>query len=75
MSDDTTQNGDAKDLVVTRIFDAPVERVWKAWSEPEAVREWWGPTGFRHPWSKRSTRWRRALRTPRRIRGHAMGVG
>lgn|SRR5262249_39761426 len=38
-----------KDLVVTRIFDAPVERVWKAWSDPEHVKRWWGPNGFTSP--------------------------
>ena len=38
-----------RDLVVTRVFDAPVERVWKAWVEPEMVKQWWGPTGFTCP--------------------------
>lgn len=33
-------------VVVTRVFDAPVEQVWKAWSEPEYVKQWWGPIGF-----------------------------
>jgi len=35
-----------RDLIVTRVFDAPVEQVWKAWADPEYVMEWWGPTGF-----------------------------
>ena len=38
-----------RDLVVTRVFDAPVEQVWRAWSDPEYVRQWWGPTGFTCP--------------------------
>jgi len=38
-----------RDLVVTRLFDVPVEQVWKAWSEPEHVKRWWGPTGFTCP--------------------------
>jgi uncharacterized protein YndB with AHSA1/START domain len=38
-----------RDLIVTRIFEAPVEQVWKAWVEPEMVRQWWGPTGFTCP--------------------------
>lgn len=38
-----------RDLVVTRIFDASVEEVWKAWVEPELVKQWWGPTGFTCP--------------------------
>jgi len=37
------------DVVVTRIFDAPVEEVWKAWSDSGKVMRWWGPTGFTAP--------------------------
>jgi uncharacterized protein YndB with AHSA1/START domain len=42
-------SGDPRDLVVTRVFDAPVEQVWRAWSDPEQVKRWWGPTGFTCP--------------------------
>jgi uncharacterized protein YndB with AHSA1/START domain len=38
-----------RNVVVTRIFDAPVEQVWKAWSDSEQVRRWWGPRGFTSP--------------------------
>jgi uncharacterized protein YndB with AHSA1/START domain len=38
-----------RDLVVTRVFDVPVGQVWKAWTDPEQVRCWWGPTGFTCP--------------------------
>ena len=38
-----------RDLVITRIFDAPREAVWKAWTDPEQVRRWWGPKGFTAP--------------------------
>ena len=38
-----------KNLVVTRVFDAPLEQVWKAWSDPEYVMQWWGPEGFTSP--------------------------
>jgi uncharacterized protein YndB with AHSA1/START domain len=38
-----------QDLVLTRVFDAPLEAVWKAWTEPEQVMKWWGPTGFTSP--------------------------
>jgi uncharacterized protein YndB with AHSA1/START domain len=34
---------------VRREFDAPVERVWRAWTEPDDLRRWWGPTGFECP--------------------------
>jgi uncharacterized protein YndB with AHSA1/START domain len=38
-----------RDVSVTRVFDAPVELVWKAWTDPEYVKQWWGPTGFTCP--------------------------
>ena len=37
------------DVVVTRVLDAPVEEAWTAWTEPERVMRWWGPTGFSSP--------------------------
>ena len=36
-------------MVVTRIFDAPRELVWKAWTDPKYVMQWWGPKGFTAP--------------------------
>ena len=36
-------------LVVTRVFDAPIEQVWNAWKDPELVKRWWGPDGFTAP--------------------------
>src|SRR6185436_20312685 len=41
--------GEKRDLVITRMFDAPVELVWKAWTEPEYVMRWWGPKNFTSP--------------------------
>jgi len=38
-----------RDLVVTRVFDAPLVRVWNAWTDPEQVMKWWGPNGFTSP--------------------------
>lgn len=37
------------ELVITRFFDAPRERVWKAWTEPEHMMKWWGPKNFTAP--------------------------
>ena len=44
----TSSMAESKDreLVFTRVFDAPRELVWKAWTEPEHVSQWWGPRGF-----------------------------
>ncbi len=36
-------------LVVTRVFDAPRQLVWKAWTDPQYVMQWWGPKGFTAP--------------------------
>ena len=40
-------NADPKnaDFVISRVFDAPRELVWKAFTEPERMKEWWGPKG------------------------------
>ena len=37
---------DNKDFVISRVFDAPRDLVWKAFSEPARMKEWWGPKGF-----------------------------
>ena len=39
----------AQPLIITRTFEAPRERVWKAWTEPERLKRWWGPKGFTAP--------------------------
>ncbi len=49
MSDDPSKK---QNLVITRTFDAPLEAVWKAWSDAEQVKKWWGPTGFTCPSAK-----------------------
>src|SRR5262249_17479359 len=36
-------------VVITRIFDAPRELVFKAWTDPVHVARWWGPKGFTNP--------------------------
>jgi uncharacterized protein YndB with AHSA1/START domain len=38
-----THDRNKQDLVFTRIFDAPVALVWRAWVDPEMVKQWWGP--------------------------------
>jgi len=38
-----------RELVIERVFDAPRELVWKAWTEPERVMRWWGPKGYTSP--------------------------
>lgn len=38
-----------EELVITYVFDAPRDRVFKAWTECEQVMRWWGPRGFTTP--------------------------
>jgi uncharacterized protein YndB with AHSA1/START domain len=33
-------------IIITRVYDAPVQAVWDAWTDPEQVAQWWGPRGF-----------------------------
>jgi uncharacterized protein YndB with AHSA1/START domain len=36
-------------LVIERVIDAPREQVWKAWTEPDEIKKWWGPKDFTAP--------------------------
>src|SRR5713226_3337591 len=40
---------DARTVVITRVFDAPRELVWKAWTDPKHLAQWWGPKAFTNP--------------------------
>ncbi|MGH7997728.1 MAG: SRPBCC domain-containing protein [Opitutaceae bacterium] len=35
-----------REIVIARVFDAPRELVWQAWTDPSHVVRWWGPRGF-----------------------------
>jgi uncharacterized protein YndB with AHSA1/START domain len=35
-----------REIVISRVFDAPRETVWNAWTDPKQVAQWWGPRGF-----------------------------
>lgn len=35
-----------REIVMTRVFDAPRELVFKAYTDPQHVKHWWGPNGF-----------------------------
>jgi uncharacterized protein YndB with AHSA1/START domain len=38
-----------KELNITRTFDAPLDKVWQAWTDPEQIAKWWGPRGVTNP--------------------------
>ena len=33
-------------FIISRVFDASRDKVWKAWTEAERLKHWWGPKGF-----------------------------
>ncbi|HZV61450.1 MAG TPA: SRPBCC family protein [Methylophilaceae bacterium] len=39
-------NSKPNEIAITRIYDAPIEVVWDAWTDPDQVAQWWGPRGF-----------------------------
>jgi uncharacterized protein YndB with AHSA1/START domain len=43
---DRVERPEGRELVITRVFDAPRELVWKALTEPDRLAQWWGPAGF-----------------------------
>lgn len=38
-----------QEFVTTRVFDAPRELVWRAWTDPKHLAQWWGPHRFTNP--------------------------
>lgn len=38
-----------RELTITRVFNAPREAVFKAWTDPALLAQWWGPTGVTNP--------------------------
>jgi uncharacterized protein YndB with AHSA1/START domain len=56
------------ELLLTRTFDAPRELVFKVWTDPKHVAQWWGPTGFTTTVEEMDVRpggaWRYAMRGP-----------
>lgn len=56
-----------RELVITRVFDAPRELVFKMWTDPAHAKHWWGPT--HHPAvhmemdARPGGRWRHCLRS------------
>jgi uncharacterized protein YndB with AHSA1/START domain len=49
MSDSAPVNATDQEVLITRIFEAPRERVFKAWTDPDEVAAWYGPKAFDTP--------------------------
>jgi DNA-binding transcriptional ArsR family regulator len=57
-----------EEIAITRVFDAPRELVWEAWTNPKQVAQWWGPNGFTTPVCELDLRPGGAIRID--MRGH-----
>jgi uncharacterized protein YndB with AHSA1/START domain len=44
-----TKEKKGRGLVLERVFNAPLEKVWQAWAEPENFKLWWGPRDYTCP--------------------------
>jgi uncharacterized protein YndB with AHSA1/START domain len=57
-----------RELVLTRLFDAPRELVFQAWTAPEHAKEWWGPAALEIVLMEMDVRpggaWRKCMRAP-----------
>lgn len=57
-----------RELVITRVFDAPRDVVFRAWISPEQAVQWWGPEGFTVVALEMDVRpggtWRKCMRSP-----------
>jgi uncharacterized protein YndB with AHSA1/START domain len=45
-NDNSAPPSGERELVIRRVFDAPRELVWKAFTESDCLAHWWGPKGF-----------------------------
>jgi len=49
MSELAPDAGDERTVLITRVFEAPREQVFRAWTEPEGVAAWYGPAHMEAP--------------------------
>ena len=57
-----------REVVITRIYDAPRALVWKAWIDRASMQQWWGPKSFTNPVCELDVKlggaWRIVMRAP-----------
>jgi uncharacterized protein YndB with AHSA1/START domain len=49
MNDSTPAAAADQEVRITRVFDAPRQRVFRAWTDPDEVTAWYGPEAFETP--------------------------
>ena len=45
-----------REIRLSRLVNAPIDLVWEVWTNPEHIKEWWGPDGFTNTISKMDVR-------------------
>jgi uncharacterized protein YndB with AHSA1/START domain len=64
----TAANPLERELVITRVFDAPRDLVFQAWTDPKHLAGWWGPKGWTNPVCEADARvggaWHIVMRAP-----------
>jgi uncharacterized protein YndB with AHSA1/START domain len=67
-----------RDVVITRVFDAPRELVFRAWTDPKHMAQWWGPKYFTNRVEQMDVRpggaWRIVMCAPDGAEHPAQGV-
>jgi uncharacterized protein YndB with AHSA1/START domain len=65
-----------REVIITRVFDAPRELVFQAWTDPAHLKHWWGPHGFTTPVCEVDLRvggaWKMVMRFPDGSNEHTM---
>lgn len=56
LSPNGTSDQSQREIVISRVFDAPRELVFQAWTESKHVAQWWGPRGFSNTLSEMEVR-------------------
>lgn len=66
--DSTDSKTSEREIVISRVFDAPRDLVFEAWTDPKHIAHWWGPRGFRTTTAVMDVRpggvWRFVMRGP-----------
>lgn len=47
-----TDSATAQEITISRVYDAPRQLVWNAWTDPEQLSQWWAPSSWSTPLSK-----------------------
>ena len=56
MLQEKKSNTSERELSISRVLNAPRELVWEVWTNPDHIKHWWGPSGFKNTISKMDVR-------------------